>query len=86
MLSSLPDDERALVEDMMRRHAGLTAPKHSELCAKLGCEGWRPHRALWDGMRPLDRKYWERMLKCQITDREFGAASHWHRIGLRILA
>jgi len=25
VLSSLPDDERARVEDMMRRHAGLTA-------------------------------------------------------------
>ena len=25
VLSSLPDDERAMVEDMMRRHAGLTA-------------------------------------------------------------
>jgi hypothetical protein len=25
VLSILPDDERAMVEDMMRRHAGLTA-------------------------------------------------------------
>ena len=25
VLSSLPDDERAMVEDTMRRHAGLTA-------------------------------------------------------------
>jgi hypothetical protein len=25
VLSSLPDDERARAEDMMRRHAGLTA-------------------------------------------------------------
>jgi hypothetical protein len=25
VLSSLPDDKRAMVEDMMRRHAGLTA-------------------------------------------------------------
>jgi hypothetical protein len=25
VLSSLPEDERAMVEDMMRRHAGLTA-------------------------------------------------------------
>jgi len=41
VLSSLPDDERAMVEDMMRRHAGLTAAEALQVCAKLGCEGWR---------------------------------------------
>jgi hypothetical protein len=28
------------------------------------------------GRAPLDRKYWERLLKRQITDREFGVALH----------
>jgi len=36
VLSSLPDDERALVEDMMRRHAGLTAGEALQALRETG--------------------------------------------------
>ncbi len=36
MLSSLPDDERAMVEDFMRRHAGLTAAEALQALRETG--------------------------------------------------
>ena len=49
VLSSLPDDERAMVEGMMRRHAGLTAAEArdvrlrsaSVLCVVRRCSAMR---------------------------------------------
>jgi hypothetical protein len=52
VLSSLPEDERAMVEDMMRRHAGRTAADALQSFAGnwdvfhgpnlVACEGIRP--------------------------------------------
>jgi hypothetical protein len=36
MLSSLPDDKRAMVEDMMRRRAGLTAVEALQALRETG--------------------------------------------------
>ena len=36
VLSILPDDERAMVEDMMRRHAGLTAAEALQALPETG--------------------------------------------------
>jgi hypothetical protein len=36
VLSSLPDDERAMVEDMMRRYAGLTAAEALQALRETG--------------------------------------------------
>ena len=35
-LFSLPDDKRAMVEDMMRRHAGLTAAEALQALPETG--------------------------------------------------
>ena len=36
VLSSLPDDKRAMLEDMMRRHAGLTAAEALQALRETG--------------------------------------------------
>ena len=36
VLSSLPEDERAMVEDMMRRHAGRTAAEALQALREAG--------------------------------------------------
>ena len=36
VLPSLPDDKRAMVEDMMRRHAGLTAAEALQALPETG--------------------------------------------------
>jgi hypothetical protein len=36
LLSSLADDQRAMVEDIMRRHAGLTAPEALQALCETG--------------------------------------------------
>ena len=39
VLSSLPDDKRATVEDIMRRHAGLTAAEALQALPEVGTPG-----------------------------------------------